>query len=662
MTQQTRLTGAEHADIFAEAAARVQEGEPLELVLASYPEAYQRNLRDLLAVVALATEISRVAVPALSPSRQSARKAAFLEVARRFHAEQEAIANLHPAPATTFVTPVPARQLPAVLAWWRDLFALPGLRPAAAALSAVLILLFATTLVTLAEAAVPGDVSYPVKQWIRSQQLYLAPADERPAVRAAQEQELIVDVQKAQQRADLRDVAITAEATLLFHGYGAGYYNIGDLVVLAGYEPDPNVSGFVEMPIRGELTPGATVLLRYRILPGQQAAHGPRVVQGISLEVLTAQPLEPTPLPKETLLPPPSPTAVDEPTRPPCTVTVPPGWIPYQVRIGDTLTAIAGRSGASVDDLRAVNCLNNDLIMAGRNILVPTTAPEPTVAVPTLTTATPTTLAPSAATIAITVTTSPAPETPEALTATPGAPLTVTTPAPISSLTATPDGAEPVTPTIPVTASTPVGATPDEPVATRALGETVTPEPDASTVATTVPVTGTGEAATPGPGVTPEPAEPTTEAEPATPLPPSTGTPAVDGSTPTPTATPETAGPDEPAASTPDTGGGSLPSPAATDEPAPVTATTDTAPSAATPAAPTTSTAPEPAPPTSTPAIPTAESAPYTPPPEPPTPVPPPTATQQPPPTQVPPPPPPPPPTQPPPDDPPPAPPGDADS
>lgn len=663
MTEQTSLTGAEHAEIFAEAAARIQEGEPLEVVLASYPAAYRRNLRDLLAVVALANEINQVAVPALSPNRQSARKAAFLAAAQRFQAEQEVIASLRPPPVTAFGAPAPHREMPSVLAWWRDLFALPGLRPAAAALSAVLILLFSTTLVTLAEAAAPGDLSYPVKQWIRSQQLYLVPEQERPTVRAAQEQELILDVQKAQQQADLRNVTITAESELLFHGYGAGYLNIGDLVVLPLHQPDPNAPEFIDMSVIGELQPGATVRLRYQILPGQQAAHGPRVVQGISIEVIQARQLEPTPLPKETLLPPPTPTAVGAPPRPACTVTTRQGWVPYQVRIGDTLTAIANRTGTGVDDLRATNCLANDLIMAGRNLLVPATAPEPTVAAPTIATAAPTTLAPPAATAIVTATTFPPPETPEALTSTPGAPLTVTTPAPTISLTATPDGEEPIatpvqstiTPTVPLTTGTPAGSTPDEPTATRPISETVTVDPDSTSVATSMPVTGTVEPATPEPGETPEPAtpelgetpepaEPTTEAETSTPLPedtPPEDTPEEAGPTPTPTATPAVLSPEEPADSTPDTGGASLPDPSATAQETPDTGsnepppTTDAALPGDAPTAATTSTAPEPAPPT-------AKSAPSTPQPDPPTPVPPTQPPTQPPPTQ-------PPPTQPPP-------------
>lgn len=694
MTEQTRLNGATHADIFAEAAARIQGGEPLEAVVASYPPAYQRNLRDLLAVVALATEISQGVVPAPSPYRQNARKAAFLAVAQRFRAEQEAIASVRPAPVATAAPPAPVTEMPAWLAWWRDLFVLPGFRPVAAALSTVLILLVSTTLVTLAEAAVPGDLSYPVKRWIREQQLYLTPAEERPVVRAVQEQELIIDVQKAQQQADLREVVIEAEGVFLFHGYGAGYLNIGDLVVLPLHQPDPNAPEVFDMSLIGELMPGSTVRLRYQILPGQQAAHGPRVVQGIALEVIAAQPVEPTPIPKETLLPPPSPTAPGAPPPAPC-VRGRSGWVPHPIQVGDTLADIASRTGTTVGELRAVNCLGHDLIFAGRNLLAPATAPEPTPAAPTVAAPTPTTAAPPAATVPVTDTTGPLPESTVTPAITPGAPLTLTVPAPDATATDTPDGAETGSPTAPVTATIPVVGTPDTPAAPPVDGETETPDPDATDTATSVPVTGTTAAgtATPAPvtetieagTATPEPVTETTEAGTATPIGtpeagepvPAEGTPIA---TPTPTNTPvphttgtgdpgdaadETSGPDDPArpaqnatpAGTP-TAPAERPAPEASEPEAsePEASERDEAPTAAPTTAAATATAPERTAPTNTPAAPATESAPPTAQPDPPTqppptPVPPPTQPPptQPPPTQPPPPPPPPTPVPPPP-------------
>jgi LysM repeat protein len=668
MTEQTRFNGAGHADLFAEAAARIQGGEPLETVVASYPALYRRNLRDLLAVVALATEISQVAVPAPSPHRQHARKAAFLEAAQRFHAEQEAIARVRPAPVAIATPTVRAPELPAWLAWWRDLFMLPAFRPVAAALSTVLILLVSTTLVTLAEAAVPGDLSYPVKRWIRGQQLYLTPAEERPVVRAAQEQELIIDVQRAQQQADLREVVIEAEGVFLFHGYGAGYLNIGDLVVLPLHQPDPNAPEVFDMSLIGELMPGATVRLRYRILPGQQAAHGPRVVQGIALEVIAAQPVEPTPIPKETLLPPPTPTAPGAPTPTPCDVTVRSGWVPYPVRVGETLTAIASRTGTTVGELRAVNCLTNDFIMAGINLLAPETAPAPTLTAPTVEGPAPTTAAPPAATVPVTGTIGPLPESTVSPSITPGAPPTGTVPAPAA--TATPDGAEPVSPTAPVTTTTPGTETPAGPAVTPVISETVTPDPAATGIATTAPVTATTTTATP------EANEPTAEADAtsATPTPEETlepgeptGEPGTASTTPTPTSSPAAtttaaANPDEPTGETQEAGDASVPAVRATPE---NTATAsgaavppeDDRPSPATPATgAATTAAPTSAPSAHTPVAPTPESAPPTAQPEPPTPQPaptlPPATATQPPPTQAPPPtqpPPPPPPTQPPP-------------
>ncbi|HMN27360.1 MAG TPA: LysM peptidoglycan-binding domain-containing protein, partial [Caldilineaceae bacterium] len=377
MDQETRIQGANPDDLFAEAVERIQAGEPVEAVVASYPARYQRALRDLLAIVATATQIHSTAVPPLEPARRDARRASFLAVASTYRAQRSALARL---PATATPAPLLASKLAAGLSHWiGSLLALRAVRPLAAVAATVALLLIVNTLVTLAESAVPGDLTYPVKQWIRSQQLYLAPKDNWQSVRQAQEQELAADIQKARATAVAQQVIITVESNLLFHGYGEGYLNIGDLQVLPNYLDDAGQGDLRRMAIRGELRPGVTVRLRYQIVPASLASDGERAVRGVSLEVLASQPIQPTPIPSETLLPPPTPTALGVTPQPACRVRPLPGWFPYPVQSGDTLAEIAARTGTTVDTLRSVNCISNDFMIGGAPLLAPPTFVPPAV-------------------------------------------------------------------------------------------------------------------------------------------------------------------------------------------------------------------------------------------------------------------------------------------
>jgi hypothetical protein len=296
------------ADIFAEAAARVQSGEALESVLASYPIEYEQNLRQLLTIIGVARQIHEADVPSPSRARRAANKAAFLQAAASKHTEQMAVAAARPAPVRTAAPMLRER----LFAFWNTLeaiFSVRTMRLAPVVFTLLILLLASTTVVTLAQSAVPGDFTYPVKQWIRYQELYLTPVEQRADVRRAQEQEVVEDVKKAEAKADLRQVVITAEAELLVHSTGENYYSIGGLQVLPKYQPDPNQLHYNDMLVVGDLVPGKSVSLIYQILPGQQASADAPVVQGILLRVLDDQPLEPTPLPT------PTPVLTATPTR-----------------------------------------------------------------------------------------------------------------------------------------------------------------------------------------------------------------------------------------------------------------------------------------------------------------------------------------------------------
>ncbi|GIL11878.1 MAG: hypothetical protein BroJett038_05980 [Chloroflexota bacterium] len=55
-----------------------------------------------------------------------------------------------------------------------------------------------------------------------------------------------------------------------------------------------------------------------------------------------------------------------------CVIAAPQGWTSYTIRAGDTLSSVAARSGADLDDLVSFNCITNPrMIVAGTVIFVP---------------------------------------------------------------------------------------------------------------------------------------------------------------------------------------------------------------------------------------------------------------------------------------------------
>lgn len=603
MNQHNGATEHGPDDLFAEAAARIQAGESLDEVVAAYPSAYERVLRDLLAIVATATAVQQAPTPALSRASQAARKAAFLHAAAALHAEQAALARLQSSRAA------PDNRGAAPPGWWRGLamrLTPRVLRPLTAALAAVCVLILLNSFVTLAMASVPGDLAYPIKQWIRDQQLQLAPDAARPEVRMRHEEELVSDVQKTQLKVDLTRAVIKAESTLLYHGYRPLYLMIGNLRVLSVYQPDPNVLAFEQMTVIGDLTPGATVLLHYQILPGQQATLGERVVQGIRLEVLAGQPLEPTPVPQEPLLPQPPPGVQ------PCTPTPKPGWIPYAVRPGDTLVGFAALTGASVAELRTVNCLSTDLILSNDLLLAPAITPPPSTD-PTPVVASPTPILPvTPAPDEATATTTPVIDATVVVSVTIQPPVEATASATLTpTVDLTPDPTPDLTPVITAT----IGVTTPTPSVTQVISQTATPEETTPPPATATPeptVSATITSATPD--TTPEPTVSATVTS-ATPDTTPTVSATISSATPGVTSEPDDDLADEPSdAATPEADSATPDAEAATadadDDEAPVAGTEPTAPATPTPTPPATPT--EAAPPAdgvdSPPALPTVSS------------------------------------------------------
>ncbi len=85
-------------------------------------------------------------------------------------------------------------------------------------------------------------------------------------------------------------------------------------------------------------------------------------------EVVAALPTAPAP---------PLPTPLPTPTAPPCVIAPPSGWTAYAITAGDTLSGLASRFGANIDQLQRVNCLSSDVIVAGASLYVPATGAAP---------------------------------------------------------------------------------------------------------------------------------------------------------------------------------------------------------------------------------------------------------------------------------------------
>jgi hypothetical protein len=487
-------------EIFAEAVERLEKGEPLDAILASYPEAVRAELAALLLVVEDVIDLALQAAPTPSPVRRLDARTQFMQAIVEMKAARAPAAPPELAPvAPTLPRPKPAPPpQPSLLdnlrTWlqeWRETpfgaFAF-NLAPLAALLLAAYL---ATAWVSsTAQAAVPGDPTYRIKEWARETNTELAAPEERSELQRKNDAEIQREMELVTTRAaNLESVAPRATLKLQFRGMDGRIFLVGPLRVLPNYQPDRQADAVEALTIEGDLQIGVPVELEYQILPGN-----PGLVQGIAIRVLGAP--EPTPEQVET-------PAVFVPMQDgtACQTMVIPGWEPLAIFPGMKVTDIASRAGISIFDLMAVNCLEEQEFTSRAMILVPenyyikvtptsmpTAAPpvyRPPVA-PAAPTATPTrrptrTPAPTA--------TAPEESAPDA-TATaenPDAPTATPTDAPV----------DPAAPIIEPTA-TPTHAATDAPtdtptaVATDAPTETPTAEPtEEATVAPTEAPTAT---------------------------------------------------------------------------------------------------------------------------------------------------------------------------
>jgi LysM repeat protein len=330
------------------------------------------ELLEMLSIVEVTQKMRHAPVPRPSAAKRAAAKRQFLATAaqmRQEHQAQHAPPPLSAATTTTRTLSRPAARRAArramnpwerFMAGLQDIFGSRSLRLAPLVLTLALLLLSTSTLVSLAQEAVPGDTIYTLKQTMRQWELALTPPSQRELVRQEQERELAEDVAKAANRADANSSITQEQDTQIYYARSGNLFKIGGLKVINQYQPDANVEIFKPMTIEGDLQPGARVNVTYQILPGQ-----PDTVQGIALVVVEAA--------SETEV-----LEVDVPTpevqlqeAATCTVTQPEGWMPYTVVSGDNLTFLAQRSGTSIEQLAEVNCLDSYDIWIGAELYVP---------------------------------------------------------------------------------------------------------------------------------------------------------------------------------------------------------------------------------------------------------------------------------------------------
>jgi len=545
MTIDPNLPSSSSEEIFTRALERLEAGEQLEAIIAAYPAELHTELRDLLTVVAATHALQTAEIPRPAPSRRAANKRAFLQAAAAMRAEVAAEA---PAPAvlpavvpsvraTAITQPAPtapqAKPVAASPTWldhwrmrwnelWHNLTLTPmQFAPMAVILAVVSLATFSFS--SVAQAAIPGDLAYPAKQWLRQQELSLAAPEDQPAIVHKIEAETAADVAKAIEKATQQQAPVLAEQTLFFRGWEEGNLRIGSLLVKPKYQANFPEPALTDMTMSATPVEGKMVQVLYQIVPDANGvvAEDSKVVQGISLTVLEDSPTVATVTPV------------------PCQVAAPPGWSPLTIRTGDTVSAIAQRTGTDPVTLTRVNCLENpSQIPVGGTLLVPvqpTPLPSPT-SLPSLE-ATLTAVSTTVSTEVITPTGTVEPAATATLSSTVGLTPTVSM-TPATTLTPTVVGpVTTLTPAVTITSTalptitlTPAPTTP-EPTAALSLTLTaIAVTPEATTIVTAT--------ITPEPSPTAAPPETTADPPADRTLTPEESATNSDAATPTPLVTP----------------------------------------------------------------------------------------------------------------------------
>ncbi|MCB0132668.1 MAG: LysM peptidoglycan-binding domain-containing protein, partial [Caldilineaceae bacterium] len=401
MADDNEFPNLSEEELFEVAVERVDAGEPIDDILAVAPAELQDALLDMLSVVELMHTVQAAPLPPRDQSTRTRNKELFEQEAAKlaliYSGSNGADASMAGGVVTARAGHAPATSAAAgglavqLQRWWAEIqnaFTIQQLR--LAPLLLILLLALGTTFsfVGVANAALPGDITYSLKEWVRHQQLELAASDQKEEILRRQSEEIAQEIMVVGGGEDKNAAVIEERAILPVVSYDEGQdrYKIGELWVVPRYQSDANVEVYTPMNVTGDIQVGAIVELVYRILPGMSGGDGTPVVQGVSMQVVTPPP---TPTPnlasraedREGAAQPPasanpsvaSPSLVTST----CRRAAPSGWGAVPINRGDTLSEIAAQSGTSVQQLMNANCLTSDKIIAGEALLVPATLGRP---------------------------------------------------------------------------------------------------------------------------------------------------------------------------------------------------------------------------------------------------------------------------------------------
>lgn len=273
----------------------------------------------------------------------------------------------------------------------------------------------------MAQDSLPGDALYGVKVTIESVRLFFSGDDAALQAEFGQRR-----VDETQRLLDLR-----REAEVTFEGILETIADDGRLVVagvdvrLSGLSVTGLQTGQVvrvqarttadglliarAVEIRRaapqpEVAPTATPTASATPMPSATPTPSARSATQTPMPTFTAEVAfatntpRPTRTPRATRTPTPSatpsatatvtPTRTAQPLRPAseptaCVPTRPPGWFSYRIQAGDTLSALAARTGTIVDTLMRVNCIEDPrMVYAGQLIYLPQSPQGPTAPTP----------------------------------------------------------------------------------------------------------------------------------------------------------------------------------------------------------------------------------------------------------------------------------------
>ena len=343
-------------ELFAAAVERLQAGESLDAVVAKSDPAEQAELRSLLLIAEQISVLALQPVPQPSAVRRDAFRSQFLIAAALREVELQTV---QPTPA-----PAPVQSQPGASPWeqllahaqaiWRAFFDVPVLRLAPLAMVIIIVAMTTSWAVAAAKVIDQDNPIYPIKQWVGAQQIQLSPpsvqleAIEKRQLEVLDELERIAERNGQSAPRDRNQLMPESTDNFVYYGQERGAVQSGVAVC------DSSVStGCQRSSTCGDgrssanLTPGSTVRLTYKVLPGS-----PNAVQGVRMEVLDSIPSVPTP----TATPPLASGEGDSI----CIPDPPDEWISVLVQSGATLHTIAAKYGVSAETIQRVNCMTTD--------------------------------------------------------------------------------------------------------------------------------------------------------------------------------------------------------------------------------------------------------------------------------------------------------------